>query len=82
MTANDAEIKWAFSAYVKLTHPDTVTGKFSSGIAPSMSQLKQARDIMLERTTAAACLYCNGTGMVRQVGKLTRTSCPRGCKAN
>ena len=57
----DAEVRLAFADKVKATHPDT------GGPSADMSELKRARDTLLNRRNVDdfTCRQCDGLGSVR-----------------
>lgn len=69
-------VRAAYSEQVRRNHPD------HGGDGKKLARLKAARDILLTTRGKVDCSICHGNGYVRRPGKLTRTSCPRGCKAD
>lgn len=69
------QIRQAYAVAVRREHPD------HGGSGALLKKLKQARDLLTGGPhKGLLCRVCSGTGFVRQPGKLTRTSCPRGCE--
>ena len=67
--ATAAEVRAAFAACVKATHPDTRKKLVEDEIYPEIVELMDARGTLLTAIEDAnnACKACNGVGKVRVV---------------
>jgi hypothetical protein len=85
--ASPDEVRAAFAKCAKILHPDTEDGMYAvqppaewarmgGPVIATISGLKQARDVLLQRP-AQACGVCRGTGW-QSVG-MKRVRCVKGC---